>query len=59
MKKTYMTPGMMVVHLQHQGIICGSEVVRVFSSTDDIDYGGGGSEEAYTKQSGSIWDNEW
>ena len=57
--KTYIKPNMTVVTLQHHSIICQSNCVKVFSSTDDIDYGGGGSGEAYTKESTGAWDDEW
>lgn len=50
---------MTVVRLQHQGIICQSRSVKRFSSTDGIGYGGGGSGDAYTKESESVWDDEW
>ena len=59
MKKTYLTPSMTVVRLQHHSIICQSSFVKGFSSTDDIDYGGGGSGDSYTRESISIWEDEW
>lgn len=60
MKTTYIQPEITVVRLQHQGMICVS-TVRGFSNPtdDDITYGSGGSGEAYTKQSGNLWDEEW
>ena len=52
---------MTVVRLQHHSIICQS--IRGMSSNlsgdDAIGYGGGGSGEVRTKESGSIWDEEW
>ena len=59
MRKTYIIPGMTVVHLQHQGIICQSGVVNSVSNTEGFTYGGGGSGEAYTKESNGAWDDEW
>ena len=60
MKTTYIQPEMTVVRLQHQCIICQSIVNSIENPTgEDITYGRGGSSEAYTKQSSSIWDNEW
>ena len=60
MKKIYMIPSMVVVKLQHQSMICESLVQTFNNSTGEgIGYGGGGSGEANTKQSGSIWDEEW
>ena len=52
---------MVVVRLQHQGIICssGSLLRSVDSGTNDINYGGGGSGDAYTRESSSVWDDEW
>ena len=51
---------MTVVRLQHQGIICQSIVNSIENPTGEgITYGRGGNSEAYTKQSSSIWDNEW
>ena len=57
-----MVPGMAVVKLQHQShILSGS--IRGMSSNlseeDALNYGGGGSGEVRTKESGSIWDEEW
>ena len=55
-----MIPSMVVVKLQHQSMICESLVQTFNNSTGEgIGYGGGGSGEANTKQSGSIWDEEW
>lgn len=56
--KTYIQPSMTVVRLQHQSIICQSHV-KSFNCTEYIDYGGGGSGDAYTKESSSVWDDEW
>ncbi len=42
MKKTYLKPTFVVVKLQHQGIICTSDV-RGVNSNAGIGYGGGNS----------------
>ena len=61
MKKTYLQPTMMVVTLQQHSIICSSPVNRVSGNLGDdaIGYGGAGSVDARTKESSSIWDEEW
>ena len=61
MKKTYMVPGMAVVKLQHQSIICSSihGMSSNLSGDDAINYGGGGSGEVRTKESSGVWDEEW
>ena len=56
--KKYIQPCLVVVRLQHHSIICQS-YVKSFNCTEDINYGGGGSGDAYTKESSSVWDNEW
>lgn len=59
MKKTYLTPSMTVVRLQHHSIICSS--MRGFSD-GDVDYGGASSNydgEVRTRESSSVWDDEW
>ena len=56
--KTYIQPTMTVVRLQHQSIICQS-YVKSFNCTEDIDYGGGGSGDAYARESSGVWDDEW
>ena len=63
MKKTYMTPSITVVRLQHQGIICTS-VASVSSNVSLCGAGDdgsitGGSGEARTRESGGIWEEEW
>ncbi len=61
MKKTYMTPGIVVVRLQHQSIICLS-----MKDVDGMGYGGASSNktnydtgEARTRQCSGVWDEEW
>ena len=59
MKKIYQKPEMMVVRLQHQGIICQS--VRGINS-DDVNYGGassGNTGGVRTKETSGVWDEEW
>ena len=63
MKKTYITPSIVEVALQQQGLLCQS--VRNLSSNLSVNYGG--SDEDYisdggvirAKESGSLWDEEW
>ena len=57
--KTYIKPNMTVVTLQHNSIICQSGGVRALSNSEGIGYGGGGSGDAYTKESETVWDDEW
>lgn len=59
MKKVYLIPGMTVVTLQHHSIICESGRARALSNSEGIGYGGGGSGDSYTKESESVWDDEW
>ena len=63
MRRKYIQPEILVVRLQHQSNICGSPVVRIQSDAN-INYGGAGgstegSVEAFSRESGSIWDEEW
>ena len=60
MKKTYINPTIVEVALQQQGLLCQS--VRNLSSNATINYAG--SDEGYggdirTKESSSLWDEEW
>ena len=63
MKKSYITPSIVEVALQQQGLLCQS--VRNLSSNATMNYGG--SDEDYisdggvirAKESGSLWDEEW
>lgn len=50
----------MVVKLQHQGLLMES-VLRLNTNLGDdaILYGGAGNGDARTKESSSIWDEEW
>ena len=69
MKKTYMTPSMVMVRLLHQSIICQSPQMTSMSP-GETHYGGGSSNntsnnagynsnEARTRESSGVWDNEW
>jgi hypothetical protein len=59
MKKTYLKPTFVVVKLQHQGIICTSDV-RGVNGNADVGYGRGGSGPARARSyGGTDWDNEW
>ena len=61
MKRTYLTPSMTVVKLQHRSFICYSQVRGI--AGDDLGYGGASSNNdggiVRTKESSSIWDEEW
>ena len=58
MKKTYLAPGMIMVQLQHkQHLLVDS--VHTLSSNAGIDYGGAGDGDARTRESRSVWDEEW
>ena len=58
MKKTYLKPTMMVVKLQHQGIICTSDVIRGVNSDAGIGYGGGGRGSARVRGREEVdWDD--
>ena len=64
MKKTYINPSIVEVALQQQGLLCQS-LQRVSSSNATMNYAG--SDEDYisgggdirTKESSSLWDEEW
>lgn len=58
MKREYMSPTMLVVKLQHRSIICQSQV-RSLGGNADLNYGGAGDVNARTKESSSLWDDEW
>ena len=64
MKQSYIQPTMVAVKLQHSGIICTSTAaIQNLSSNltgdDAINYGGAGTGDARTKESSSVWDEEW
>ncbi len=47
-KKNYQTPSMIIMHMQPQGLICGT-VRNVKSEGTGIKYGGGNSGEARSR----------
>ena len=65
MKKTYLTPGLTVVQLQHQGLLMQSarNVTTNLTGNDAINMGGASSNNTggivRTKESSNIWDEEW
>lgn len=56
MKKTYNKPAIVVVKLQAMSILCESTVTSVASNAD-LEYGGGSSTAARTRE--SVWEEEW
>ena len=62
MKRTYLTPSMTVVKLQHQSIICES-IIDAVGGNADIGYGGASSNNdggiIRTREYNSVWDKEW
>ena len=57
MKKTYLKPTFVVVMLQHQGIICTSDV-RSVNGNAGIGYGGGGRGSARVRGREEVdWDD--
>lgn len=56
----YIKPEIILIHLQHQGLLMQS--VKSLSTnlgSDDLELGFGGNGDARTKEQGSIWDEEW
>ena len=63
MKKTYIKPEILVVRLQHQGLLMES-LKNIAGNTDLCGAGAdgsitGGNGDARTKEFGSIWEEEW
>jgi hypothetical protein len=60
--KTYLTPSMTVVKLQHRSIICES-ILDAVEGNAGIGYGGAGSNNEgsiiRTREYNSVWDEEW
>ena len=48
-KKNYQNPSMIIMHMQPQGLICGTPVRNVESGSTGIKYGGGNSGEARSR----------
>ena len=64
LKQSYIQPTILVVKLQHSGIICASGGDALSSVGGNAGLGFGGSDSGYggdvrTKESSSIWDDEW
>ncbi len=63
MRRRYIQPEILVVRLQHQSIICCSPVADIQSDEGMLYGGAGGGTEgsvvAFTRESRSIWDEEW
>ena len=58
MKKIYNQPAMTVVELKlNNYILMGS--VQDISTDVDLDFGGGSSTEAMTRENAGLWDEEW
>lgn len=64
MKKTYMTPAMLAITLQHQTCILEYSIQHTGTNTGDITgpeeddpTTGGGDVKGYTSQ--DLWNNEW
>ena len=60
--KNYIQPTILVVRLQHQGLLMQQSMRGMSSNLSDDDalnYGGGGSGEVRTKESSGVWDEEW
>ena len=63
MKNNYIQPTILVVKIQHSGIICGSQVGSTTTTGLDrnlnYDANGGDQSNAWTKESTNAWDEEW
>lgn len=58
-KKIYTVPALSVEEFEMNEVICTSPVRNVSTNEGvDLNYGGGGSGQAYGKQRGGIWDEE-
>jgi len=57
MKKTYITPRIIMLQLQHQGLLMQS-IARTQSNAD-LNYQGAGNGDSRTKEQGNVWDEEW
>jgi hypothetical protein len=57
MKKTYITPSIIMVNLQHQGMLMQS--VTQTEGNANLRIGGAGSGESRTKEHVNVWDEEW
>lgn len=57
MKKTYITPRIIMLQLHHQGLLMQS-IARTQSNAD-LNYQGAGNGDSRTKEQGNVWDEEW
>jgi len=58
MKRTYIMPTILVEMSLVQEIICTSMMNNVDGNAG-LDYGGGGSDDARTKEESGSWDIDW
>ncbi|MBQ9170385.1 MAG: hypothetical protein IJ219_01405 [Bacteroidaceae bacterium] len=59
MKKTYITPAILEVRLGTVNIICGSDLHEDGGNIVGTVYDDNASGVGLTKESKSLWDNEW
>lgn len=60
MRREYSKPTIIMVRLQHSGIICVSgDQVNNITGNADLNFGGVGDVDARTKESSSLWDEVW
>jgi hypothetical protein len=57
MKKSYLSPEIIIVQLQHQGLLMQS--VDEVQSNAGLVNGGAGNGESRTKEHVNVWDEEW
>ena len=59
MKKTYITPAMLEVRLGTVNIICGSDLRKEGDNVVGSVYNTNATGVGLTKESKSVWDEEW
>ena len=62
MKKNYIQPTILVVRIQHSGVICVSQTSTTgLDSNLNYDASGGNQGNAWTKETSDVnpWDEEW
>ena len=57
MKKSYLSPEIIIVQLQHQGLLMQS--VGEVKGNAGLVNGGTGNGESRTKEQVNVWDEEW
>ncbi len=57
MKKSYLSPEIIIVQLQHQGLLMQS--VGEVKGNAGLVNGGAGNGESRTKEQVNVWDEEW